>query len=32
MRLGDGHILVSFWCTEMAITHIRCARLRVENS
>jgi hypothetical protein len=32
MRLGDGDILVSFWCTDMAITHIRCARLRVENS
>ena len=31
MRLLDGDILVSFWCTEMSITHIRYARLRVNS-
>ena len=29
MRLLNGEILVSFWCTEMSITHIRYARLQV---
>lgn len=29
MRLLNGDIFVSFWCTEMSITHIRYARLRV---
>ena len=28
-RLLDGDVLVSFWCTEMSITHVRYARLRV---
>jgi hypothetical protein len=27
--LSDGDILVSFWCTELAVTHIRYARLRL---
>lgn len=27
--LRNGQILVSFWCTEMAITHVRSALLRV---
>ncbi len=30
-RLLDDDILVSFWCTEMSITHIRYARLRVAH-
>lgn len=29
MRLLNDDIFVSFWCNEMSITHIRCARLRV---
>lgn len=31
LRLLDGDIFVSFWCNEMSITHIRCARLRVSE-
>ena len=27
--LPDGNILVTFWCTEMSLTHIRYALLRV---
>ena len=29
MRLMNGNILVSFWCTEMSITHVRSAILKV---
>ncbi len=29
-RLSDGTLLVTFWCTELSITHIRYARLRAE--
>lgn len=29
IRLLDGDILASFWCTEMSITHVRSVRLRV---
>jgi hypothetical protein len=29
LRLHNGDLLVSFWCTEMSITHVRCARLRL---
>lgn len=29
-RLIDGDILVSFWCTQRCVTHIRWARIRVE--
>ena len=29
VRLADGDIFVSFWCTEMSITHVRCTRLRL---
>ena len=29
-RLLDGDVMVTFWCTEMSITHIRYARLRVK--
>jgi hypothetical protein len=27
--LGDGDLMATFWCTEMSITHVRYARLRV---
>lgn len=29
IRLADGDMLASFWCTEMSVTQVRCARLRV---
>lgn len=29
IRLLNGDIYVSFWCTEMSVTHVRYARLRV---
>jgi sialidase-1 len=31
MQLADGDLFVSFWCTEMSITHVRYARLRVHR-
>ena len=30
IRLADGDILATFWCTEVSVTQIRFARLRVE--
>jgi hypothetical protein len=27
--LSDNEILISFWCPELSVTHIRYARLRV---
>ena len=29
IRLADGDVLATYWCTEMSLTHVRCARLRV---
>jgi hypothetical protein len=31
LRLLDGDLLVSYWCNEMSITHIRYARLRISE-
>ena len=30
IRLADGDILATFWCTEVSVTQIRFARLKVE--
>ena len=32
IRLTDGDVLVTYWCTEMSVTHVRCARLRVSKT
>ena len=29
VRLADGDVLASFWCTQSCVTHIRWCRLRV---
>lgn len=29
--LSDGDALATYWCTEMSVTHVRCARLRVHE-
>lgn len=29
--LADGDVMATYWCTEMSVTHVRCARLRVQD-
>jgi hypothetical protein len=32
IRLADGDVLATYWCTEMSVTHIRSARLSVSET
>ena len=32
IRLTDGDLLATYWCTEMSLTQVRCARLRVRQA
>ena len=32
IRLADGDVLVTYWCTEMSVTHVRHGRLRVSQA
>ena len=32
VRLDDGDVLTTYWCTEMSVTHVRCTRLRVSET
>ena len=32
IRLADGDVLATFWCTEMSVTHVRFVRLSVSEA
>jgi len=31
IRLSNGDVMATFWCTEQSLTHVRCTRLRLKS-